>query len=252
LSVIWTQCAESCESEPLRVAALRVVESQFRISTRKLVDSDAEQELLERLIEGAKPPIRLAPSSATLHYLLWTPFRYPPLKFGSRFGARHERGIWYGALHLRTALAEVAYYRLVFLEGTAAELGTVFADLTVFSAEVRAERAVDLTRPPFAAARDQISSKSTYEHSQPLGRALRDAGVQAFLFASARDPEGGTNVGLFGPTFAPNRPKIEGQFACHASRLRVDFSKQDFFERQTWTFERSQFEVEGSLPRPAT
>ena len=59
------------------------------IATRKLVDSLAEQELLEKLLEGAKPP---APG-ARVHYLLSTPFRYPPLPHGSRFGRATERGI---------------------------------------------------------------------------------------------------------------------------------------------------------------
>src|SRR5206468_1269503 len=36
-----------------------------------------------------------------------------------------ERGIWYGSLALPTASAEVAYYRLIFLDASAAELGTV-------------------------------------------------------------------------------------------------------------------------------
>ena len=83
-----------------------MVEAQHRISTRKLVDSDREQAVLEQLLESAKPPV--PPASNLLHYLLFTPFRYPPLPNGSRFGTRWDRGIWYGAETLATAFAEVS------------------------------------------------------------------------------------------------------------------------------------------------
>src|SRR3982750_3687417 len=68
-----------------------------------------------------------------VHYLLYTPFRHPPLRNGSRFGTRRERGILYASRELSSAFAEVAYYRLVFLEGTAAPLAPVLVDLTAFS-----------------------------------------------------------------------------------------------------------------------
>ena len=94
-----------------------MVESQHLFSTRKLVDSEAEHRVLEELIEGHKPK-----GERGLHFLLATPFRYPPLPHGSRFGTRGQHGIWYGAVEQRTAFAESAYYRLLFLEGTAADL----------------------------------------------------------------------------------------------------------------------------------
>src|SRR5260370_1119544 len=89
------------------------------------------------------PPPSLAPrraAGAGLDSLLFTPFRYPPLRHGSRFGSRYERGIWYGAETLRTAFAEVAYYRLLFLEGTEADLGLLQTDLSAFSVRVRTHR----------------------------------------------------------------------------------------------------------------
>src|SRR3954464_4226566 len=109
-SSIWTRCAGVSEIRPLRASAYRAVEAQHQVSTRKLVDSSEEQILLEELIDSAKPPDVTRGRS---HYLLSTPFRYPPLLHGSRFGARHERGIWYGSETRRTAFAEVAYYRFV-------------------------------------------------------------------------------------------------------------------------------------------
>src|SRR5215831_5396257 len=127
---IWTECAGSSRFRRLTLAAWRAVESQTLISTRKLVDSDDEQAILEELIESAKPPVREGAEFASLHFLLYTPFRYPPLPHGSRFGTRHERGIWYGSLALRTVFAEVAYYRLLFLEGIDGDLGSLTIDLS--------------------------------------------------------------------------------------------------------------------------
>ena len=55
-SNIWTRCAERFEPQRLSGPAWRAVESQHVTSTRKLVDSDDEQQVLEALIETAKPP----------------------------------------------------------------------------------------------------------------------------------------------------------------------------------------------------
>ena len=121
-SSIWTRCAGDSELRRLDVSPWRVVEAQHQVSTRKLVDSNDEQSLLEEMIDRVKPPDL---TGGRLHYLLFTPFRYPPLPHGSRFGGRHESGIWYGSLDHRSAFAEVAYYRLLFLEGTHASLDTV-------------------------------------------------------------------------------------------------------------------------------
>jgi hypothetical protein len=133
---IWTRCAATFRPRRLDLTAFRVVESQHVVSTRKLVDSDEEQRLLEELIDRVKPPVPKEPGFAGLHYLLYTSFRHPPLGRGSRFGTRAERGIWYGSRELSTCFAEVAYYRLLFLEGTAAQLGTVTVELTAFQATI--------------------------------------------------------------------------------------------------------------------
>lgn len=186
-SSIWTRCAGGSELRALRLSPWRVVEAQHQVSTRKLVDSADEQELLEQLIERVKPPEL---TGGLLHYLLFTPFRYPPLPHGSRFGGRHERGIWYGSESRRTAFAEVAYYRLLFLEGTRAELGAVTTQLTAFTVHMTSARAIDLVAAPFDAHRKAIASPSRYASSQALGHAMRTAGVELFRYPSARDARG--------------------------------------------------------------
>src|SRR5438477_4746781 len=154
---IWTRCAGNSKKRPVSGTFRRVVEAQFRNSTRKLVDSDTEQAVLEELLDAhAKPPV--PPEFAGLHYLLSTPCRHPPLRNGSRFGTRRERGILYGAPELPTAFAEVAYYRLLFLEGTAAKIAPLTVELTAFSFRISAARGVDLSDAPFREFEARISS----------------------------------------------------------------------------------------------
>jgi hypothetical protein len=251
-SPIWTRCAGSSRIRALTARPYRLVEAQHLVSTRRLVDSAEEQALLEELLERSKPSLPREPGFAGLHFLLTTAFRYPPLAHGSRFGTRAERSLWYGARELRTSCAEAAYYRLVFLEGTRADLGRLDVELTAFRARVRTPRGIDLTEPPFVAHTESVSSPSRYEESQALGTAMREAGVEAFRYRSARDPEGGDNVALFSPrAFAAKRPESLEAWICAATRERVEFQRKDYFERSTFAFDRKRFLVRGRLPQPA-
>jgi len=250
---IWTRCGARSSCRRLSGRAWRVVEAQHVVSTRKLVDTLEEQELLENLIERQKPPAPEDVEFAGLHTLLATPFRYPPLRYGSRFGRRHERGIWYGSLTLPTGLAEVAYYRLVFLDGTAANIAPV-AELSAFTAGFATDAGADLTRPPFERYAATISSPTDYDAAQELGSAMRADGVEVFHYRSARDKDGGTNLGLFTPrAFSSKRPGRElATWVCYASRLRVDFLRKNLVSRrEKLSFPRADFEVGGVLPAPA-
>jgi hypothetical protein len=251
---IWTRCAGSSELRRLSCEASRAVESQHLISTRKLVDSAEEQALLEDLVDRVKPMSPSGTGFEGLHYLLSTPFRHPPLRYGSRFGTRAERGIWYGSRKLGTCFAEVAYYRFLFLEGSAAELAPLTIELTVFLADIRTRLGVDLTKPPFSAYAATLTSKSSYAATQALGSAMREAGVAAFLYTSARDPSKGTNVGLFDPAFAKKAPRQTSAWLCTVDRDKVELVEKAFAPgpRARHTFSREGFEVQGALPSPAT
>ena len=263
---IWTQCA--ARSDRLSGSFRRVVESQVVNSTRKLVETDEEQAVLEDLLDTrAKLPVPVG--FEDLHYLLYTPFRHPPLRNGSRFGTRRERGILYGSRDLPTAFAEVAYYRLLFLEGTAAHLGVVQVELTAFRFGIAARRGVDLTRPPFSRFEAEISSKTDYARAQELGREMREDGVECCLYRSARAaiPGGagfagdgrsanarsiGVNVAVFENCFSPKRPSGEERWSCAAEYARVEFRSAALLgPKDTLSFPREQFEVEGRLPAPA-
>ena len=251
-SSIWTRCGARANLRRLGGKARRVVEGQHVVSTRKLVDSIEEHEILEELIDRSKPPLPDDPEFRGLHYLLATPFRYPPLRHGSRFATRTERSLWYGSRQPRTAFAETAYYRLLFLEGTTADLGPVAVELSLFHVEFRTSRGVNLTRPPFDRYRGVIASPDSYHETQALGRAMRSDGVEAFRYRSARDVHGGENVALFGPApFVAKLPSVPEIWHCVASKPRVEFSKKDIFDKRTLVFPRADFEVNGRLPAPA-
>lgn len=248
-SSIWMQCEGDSRTQRLALSVWRVIEAQHHVSTRKLVDTAEEQELLEELIENSKPP---AVAATRLHYLLATPFRYPPLRHGSRFGGRHEMGIWYGAEELQTALAEIAYYRFVFAEGTSAALGTLTAQLTAFSVSVRSTSAIDLTTGPFAQHVSEISSPVSYAASQSLGSAMRTHGVELCRYTSARDPERGANIAVFAPAaFRRARPRAFETWQIVSTPTFVEFSKRDYFARVLYQFSRDVFLVDGQLPAPA-
>lgn len=251
-SSIWTACAGGSEGgslERLALDAWRVVEAQHQIATRKLVDSDAEQAVLEALLEAHKPPIR---DGGDLHYLLFTPFRYPPLPRGSRFGSRWEPGIWYGSESMDGALAEVAYYRLLFLEGSAADLGLLETDLTAFRVPIDTDAGVDLAGPTFETCHASIASPTSYADTQALGTTMRGVGAHAFRYPSARDPAGGANIGLFTPApFVGTRPALVETWRSAATKAQVEFRKHDYFEAVFTRFDRDVFLVDGELPRPA-
>src|SRR5690606_23673868 len=113
-SPTWTAAALSSEAVRLDRKGWRLVEAQHRVSTLKLVDTHDEQALLEELVEETKPAI---PAECRhLDYLLATPFRYGSVyPQGSRFRrAGRTRGVFYAAEQVATAVAEMAFYRLLF------------------------------------------------------------------------------------------------------------------------------------------
>ena len=251
---IWTQCGATSNLRSFRAKPWRVVEAQHVASTLKLVSSLEEQRVLEEVIDRQKPALPKELRRPRLHYLLFTPFRYPPLPHGSRFGTREQPGIWYGADSLRAVFAEKAYYRFVFFSGTSANLAPITLEQTAFTAAVDSKGGVDMTLHPFDTFESRISSKTQYEESQLLGREMRRDGVEVFRYRSARDVEGGSNVGIFTPkAFAHSKPSAFHTWLCRADLKRVEFARKNVSEspRPTFSFSRSEFEVDGSLPTPA-
>jgi hypothetical protein len=181
-----------------------MVEAQHLASTMKLVDTSAEQDLLEELIEESKPPL---PAEAQgLDYLLATPFRYQPLPPGSRFRGPIDPGVFYGAESVRTAAAEVGYWRWLFLSESAGldRLGP--AQHTAFSVPV-AGRGVDLRTPPFDCATEAWTHPRDYQATQTFARIARQAAIEVITYRSVRDPQPAWCAALLTPrAFAARKP----------------------------------------------
>lgn len=177
----------------------RIVEAQHSISTDRLVDGAAEQEVLERLIEVTKPT--MPPEARKLHHLLSTPFRYGYAK-ETRFRRAHERpGVFYGSENQPTAVAEMAYWRMRFFSASPGmQLPKTTLEHLAYNIPVAVERALDLTIAPLVAGRTLWTDPSDYGPCQRLAERARKLECQLIRYQSARDPIGGTNIALFDPS----------------------------------------------------
>ena len=217
-----------------------------------MVDSIEEQKVLEELIDESKPP--LLKSQSGFHPLLYTPFRYPPLKNGSRFGKKTEPSLWYGSLTPETAMTEKAYYQLAFINASTGNFGTIISPLTIFSVKLNIRRGVELNKQPFVEYKDQISSPNIYEFSQFLGQKMRENDVDGFKFISARDIKQGINVGLFKISSFANKQPNSGSFQtwqCNTTKNAVEFIRMGSIHEEALIFSIQNFMIGGTFPFPS-
>lgn len=227
-SRIWTHAALSSERRRMSGVCWRMVEAQHRVSTMKLVDTLAEQSALESLVDATKPP--LPPECRHLHYLQSTPFRYgSPYPSGSRFRrAGLTPGVFYASKVPATAVAEMAFHRLLFFADSPATPWPVDAgDYTAFSVRFRTSTGLDLMTAPFDAERARWTHPTDYAPCQSLADQARRADVDVLRYASARDPNG-VNIALLAcRPFASPTP-LERQtwrinLGSHGARAVCDF-----------------------------
>lgn len=185
----------------------------------KLVDTLAEQERLEAILELSKPPVP-APCRH-LHYLLATPFRYvAPYPRGSRFRrAGFTPGVFYGSRTPATAIAELSFHRMLFFaESPSTPWPANPGEFTAFAVDLRTRAALDLTAPPLNRDRPAWVHRTDYDACQRLADQAREAGVEVLRYESARDPGRGVNLAVL---------------ACRA------FRSPEPVERQTWRVDLS-------------
>jgi RES domain len=212
----------------------RVVEAQHKISTSRLVQSQADQALLETLVESAKPPV---PKLCRYwHYLLQTPFRYGH-KGASRFRAAYERpGIFYASEHVRSALAETGYWRLRFFAHLPPIDWPTGASLHhSFYVNLHASKAIDLTMPPYIADSARWRAADDYSACQQIATLARAANIACIRYTSVRDPQAGYNIALLSPEpLAGQQPTIDKTWLLQIEPGRVlahaDFPSHDRYE----------------------
>jgi hypothetical protein len=166
----------------------RIVEAQHRVSTLKLVDTLAEQQRLEELLDESKPAVPV--DCRRLHYLLATPFRYgAPYPRGSRFRrAGISPGVFYASRAVTTAIAETAFHRLLFFaESPDTPWPQNAGEYTAFSARFRTAAGLDLDVPPLDRDRPAWTHATEYGPCQRLADAAREADLEILRYPSARD-----------------------------------------------------------------
>ncbi len=245
---ILSQCLKNAEPTFCSGRLTRVVESQEQIATNSLVNTLEEQGLLEEMLEQSKP---LRPQETErLHWLLATPFRYPPLLHGSRLGRATASAIFYGSRKITTALAETAYYRFLFWGGMASPptTGKLLTQHTTFEALYESAQGLKLHHAPFLEFANELTHPSSYEHSQTLGMAAREQGMEVIEFISARDPNRGVNVALLAPqALASANPLNPCPWLCETTATQVAFHRRA--GNTFHSFPLTNFLVAGQFPQ---
>lgn len=245
----WRRAVARTRAVPLVGTLSRLVENQAQKVTLKLVDNLDEHDVLEQILDASKPRPAAYEQLKGLDYLLRTPWRYPPLPWGSRFGRRHEPSLFYGALGTEALFAEAAYYRLLFIAGMEAPFpGRVISQFTVFEATYQGQQGYDLSAAPFLRHEKALRDPANYRACQALGSVLREKDADVILYLSARAQGRQRNVALFTPQALRSRRHRNARHGlAEAHTSGVTFRIRDTLHH----YDRAQFLVDGELPRPA-
>ncbi|GGY79741.1 hypothetical protein GCM10011613_25860 [Cellvibrio zantedeschiae] len=214
-----------------------------------ITQSATEQSRLEELLDLSKP--KIPADTLGLNYLLMTPFRYPPLRYGSRFGTTWERGIFYGSCELQTALAETAVYFWLFQQGPT-ELGAlehIRDQRTAFKVKLSSQKALDLHSDDFESQYEHISNPASWSYTQELGAKLREADAEFIVYPSARF-RGGKNIAVFSPkAFFDKEPAVQQLWHVKFTSNTCVFVRAS--GNENFEFKREDFCKDGKIPHPA-
>lgn len=247
---LWQTCHGNQHIKPLQTQGVRIIESQEQIATMSLVDNSSEQATLEELLETSKPPY--PDNSSSYHYLIKTPFRYPPLRYGSRFGLPSQPGLFYASKALETALTECAYYRLVFFDGMDTPPDKhIITEHSTFKISIDTDQGIALGQQSFDQYRSAISNPVDYSISQQLGSDMRDSDAKAFTYYSARGSEPGINIVVFDiSAIKSKKPYGLEEWLCSTQHDAVTFINK-LSKTTRYHFQIETFLVESRLPSPA-
>jgi hypothetical protein len=232
--------------QPLAGGVVRITDRQGYRASERWTETLAEQARLEALIETVKPPL---PAGVAQHRLLITPFRYPPLRCGSRFTPPDQREMFYGARSLATVLAERAFHALRLLEGAPLPPGkAIHRQQTSFHVDIQVQRGLQLQHCLEESALQAVTDPCSYAASQRLGREMRQLGVEAFEVPSARAPQEAPCVGVLSVMAFSSTPFDFQDWTLEIRPEGVTFAS--FGLSQVITLKREQFLVKGRWPGP--
>lgn len=235
---------------PLGAELYRYAEDQERSVTRPLVGSIEEHDLLEEILEGSKPPYPA--NTEDYHYLLKTPFRYPPLTYGSRFGRKHERGILYASETYAALQMEVAFYRFCFYFDMEQPPRSLKTQHMLFAFDFHTATGLNLAGIEDHEMQYRLRHPCDYTPTQAIGSWARENGLHALRYWSARTSEPEANVAILDPIAIASPPRPRFNFTVYVSKelvsLTTSFTMQSEFARD---IRLDTLLVNGQLPRPA-
>ncbi len=237
---MWTPGALRRETTSYERGVWRVVEDQWKAATVRITDTLAEQALLEQILDASKPA--LPPEAAGLDFLVATPFRYWPYPYGSRFRrAGQSDGVFYASENSTTAIAEMAFYRLLFFrESPETQLPENSVEHTAICVQVRACAHIDLTAPAFNGDSALWSHPTDYGPCQDLADSARAAEVELIRYRSVRDINEGMNAAILALSAFANAGPVDKQtwhifvrehavqVWCESPRIEREFSNDWF------------------------
>jgi hypothetical protein len=139
-------------------------------------------------------------------------------------------GVFYASEKPQTAIAETAFWRLLFyVESPATPIPINPSEYTAFSAEYATEKSIDLTKGQYAAHKARWMHMTDYIACQAFADVARAAEIEIVRYASVRDPQHGINLALL---------------TCRA------FAKPKPIDRQTWHIRLSETGVQAICEAP--
>jgi hypothetical protein len=157
--------------------------------------------------------------------------------------------LFYGSRSRFGCLLEGAYYELVFQDGPERPFPRSSAmRKAIFHVQMRTASGLKLqhhgSRELQARLRDPIDS----HFCQGIGREMREAGIKAFEYHSARSAEDVVQVGTISCCVFTSTPFDQVEVVLEANRNSVAIRCLD--DNTVHHFRRQQFEVNGELPQP--
>ena len=150
-------------------------------------------------------------------------------------------GVFYAAETPHAAVAEMAFYRLLFFaESPDTPWPTNPAQYTAFSAEYKTKKAIDLTKGKYQDDRAKWAHPTDYSHCQTLADAARAAKIEIIRYESVRDPAHGVNLALLScRTFVSQKPidlqtwhirlsEAGAHAICEAPKIGITFDHKAF------------------------
>lgn len=242
--------AASLAEVPLRGTVLRLVQQQGIDSLAPLANDLSQLARLEALVDASKPPLDVPGSEGPTHTLITTPFRYPPLRHGSRFSSRLHRGLFYGSRSREGSLVEVAFYGLLFWEGLSSPPPVpIRRRQTLFSVELGTARGLQLQAIADSRTQAVLRDPAVYGPTQQLGEWMREQGIEAFEYLSARSSRDLLQVGVFTPHAFQSTPFDQVEITTEITGAHVSFLCHD--DGQLHRYPRELFLIKGQLPMAA-